>query len=198
MYLIAQAKESPPSGTDILLDSLDVDLAEISDRPALQPVLVEILESNVIKNSNLANGTNGWFDPGTACTLRVETCPPRTLPPSARSCFQPDHVSAWVRVGSNTRRGSQNVRVKLEVTHTDEKEWVNGVEVEATSEKWHKISGSYRFEKQSLKVMIYVFASDPGVDLMVAGLEIVPVDRKAKFAYLKKRFPHRKLIIKFC
>lgn len=90
------------------------------------------------------------------------------------------------------------MRVKLEVTHTDEKEWVNGGEVEATSEKWHEISGSFRFEKQPLKVMVYVFGPDPGVDLLVAGLDIVPVDRKARFAYLKKRFPDRKLIIKFC
>lgn len=65
------------------------------------------MESNVIKNSNLANGTNGWFGLGTGCTLRVETCPPRTLPPSARSCFQPDHgepdlCGRFIRVTNRT------------------------------------------------------------------------------------------------
>lgn len=91
-------------------------------------------------------------------------------------------VSAWVRVGP-TASGRQKVNVALGV---DER-WVNGGHVEADSYQWYEVRGSFRIEKQPSKVTVYVQGPSPGVDLMVMGLQIFAIDRKARFDYLKEK-----------
>lgn len=164
-------------------------------------------------NSNLSESTNGWFPLGN-CTLSVGNGSPHILPPMARDSLGPHEplsgryilvtnrtqtwmgpaqtitdylklyltyqVSAWVRIGSGVTR-PQNVNVALGV----DSQWVNGGQVEIGDDKWHEIGGSFRIEKQPAKVMVYVQGPDAGVDLMVAGLQIFPVDRHARFKYLK-------------
>lgn len=89
-------------------------------------------------------------------------------------------VSAWVRVSSVTS-GSQTLNVALGV----DSQWVNGGQVEAKDERWYEIGGAFRIEKQPTRVIVYVQGAAPGVDVMVAGLHIFPVDRKARFRHLK-------------
>lgn len=88
-------------------------------------------------------------------------------------------VSAWVRVGA-TAFGPQIVNVALSV----DDQWVNGGQVDASDDGWHEIGGSFRLEKQPSKVMVYIQGPSPNVDLMVAGLQIFPVDRCARFRCL--------------
>ena len=45
----------------------------------------------------------------------------------------------------------------------------------------------FRSEKQPSKVTAYVQGPPPGVDLRVMDLQIYPVDRKARFEYLKEK-----------
>lgn len=90
-------------------------------------------------------------------------------------------VSAWVRLGPQ-RNGPQNVNVALGV----DSQWVNGGQVEVNDQRWYEIGGSFRIETQPSRVMVYVQGPSSGVDLMVAGLQIFPVDRKARFKHLKK------------
>jgi hypothetical protein len=51
--------------------------------------------------------------------------------------------------------------------------------------RWLDINGSFRIEKQTSKVMVYIQGPVSGLDLMVVGLQIFPVDRHAKFRYMK-------------
>ncbi|EXB66912.1 Endo-1,4-beta-xylanase A [Morus notabilis] len=207
--------EGPPSGSDILINSLIVKHAEkIPPSPA--PVIENpAFGVNIIENSNLSNGTNGWFVLGN-CTLSVGTGSPHILPPVARDSLGPHEplsgrftlvknrtqtwmgpaqmitdkiklfltyqVSAWVRIGSGAT-GPQNVNVALSVDN----QWVNGGQVEISDDRWHEIGGSFRIEKQPSKVMVYVQGPAAGVDLMLAGLQIFPVDREARFRYLKRQ-----------
>jgi len=168
---------------------------------------------NIIENSTLADGTNGWFPLGN-CTLSVKTGSPHIVPPMARDSLGPSEllsgryilvtnrtqtwmgpaqiitdkvklfltyqVSAWVRIVSGSS-GPQNVNVALGVDN----EWVNGGQTEVSDNTWHEIGGSFRIEKQPSKVMVYVQGPASGVDLMVAGLQIFPVDRHARLRYLK-------------
>ena len=90
-------------------------------------------------------------------------------------------VSAWVRIGPGAT-GTQNVNVALGVDN----QWVNGGQAEVGNDRWYEIGGSFRIEKQPLKVMAYIQGPAPGVDLMVAGLQIFPVDRHARFRHLRK------------
>lgn len=91
-------------------------------------------------------------------------------------------VSAWVRIGAGAT-GPQNLNIALGVDN----QWVNGGQVEASDNRWHEIGGSFRIEKQPSKVMVYIQGPAPGVDLMVAGLNIFPVDREARFRHLKRQ-----------
>lgn len=91
-------------------------------------------------------------------------------------------VSAWVRIGS-TASGPQNINVALGV----DSQWVNGGQVEASDDRWHEISGSFRIEKQPSKVMVYIQGPAPGVDLMIGGLQIFAVDRKSRFKQLRRQ-----------
>ncbi|KAJ0025435.1 hypothetical protein Pint_08583 [Pistacia integerrima] len=207
--------EGPPAGTDILVNSLVVNHAE--KIPPSPPPVIEnpAFGVNIITNSELSGGTNGWFPLGN-CTLSVGTGSPHILPPMARESLGPHEplsgryilvtkrtqtwmgpaqmitdkvklfltyqVSAWVRIGSGAS-GPQNVNVALSVDN----QWVNGGQAEINDDRWHEIGGSFRIEKQPSKVMVYIQGPAPGVDLMVAGLQIFPVDREARFRHLRRQ-----------
>lgn len=168
---------------------------------------------NILENSKLSDNLNGWFPLG-PCTLSISNGSPHELPPMARESLgthEPLHgryisvtnrtqtwmgpaqtitdklklhltyqVSAWVRVAS-AKTGPQNINVALGV----DSQWVNGGQVEAVDERWYEVAGSFRIETQPSRVIVYVQGPSPGVDLMVAGLQIFPVDRKARFKHLK-------------
>ncbi|CAN6482180.1 unnamed protein product [Victoria cruziana] len=220
--------EGPSAGTDILVNSLVVKHS-MKLPPSLPPVIENPAYGvNIIGNSNLSNGLSGWFPLGT-CTLTVSTGSPQLLPPMARETlgahepltgsyihvtnrtqnwmgpaqmisdkvklFLTYQVSAWVRVGSMAN-GPQNVNVALGV----DDQWVNGGQVEVNEDRWFEIGGSFRIEKQPSKIMVYIQGPAPGVDLMVAGLQIFPVDRQARFNHLKKqtdKVRKRDIVLKF-
>ncbi|XP_017698435.2 endo-1,4-beta-xylanase 1-like isoform X3 [Phoenix dactylifera] len=207
--------EGPPPGTDILVDSFVVKhAAEVRSSPP--PHFENILYGvNIIKNSTLNDGLNGWSPLG-SCTLRVSTDPYYLFPSIASNSLGHDQplgncyiltvnrtetwmgpsqtitgklklhltyrVAAWVRVGSGAT-GPQNVNVALAVDN----QWINGGQVEANTDRWYELKGSFRIEKQPSKVVVYVQGPSPGVDLMVGGLQIFPVDRKARVKYLKEK-----------
>ncbi|XP_057721324.1 endo-1,4-beta-xylanase 1-like [Arachis stenosperma] len=207
--------EGPLPGTDILVNSLVVKRAPKTP-PSTPPDIKGVAFGvNVIENSNLADGTNGWYPLGN-CTLSVRTGSPHIMPPMARDSLGPHEllsgryilvtnrtqtwmgpaqtitdklklfvtyqISAWVRLGSGSS-GPQNVNVALGVDN----QWVNGGQTEVSDQRWHEIGGSFRIEKQPSKVMVYVQGPASGVDLMVAGLQIFPVDRHERFKYLKSQ-----------
>ncbi|CAL5383907.1 unnamed protein product [Camellia sinensis] len=220
--------EGPPPGTDILLNSLVVkhaDKVPPSPPPDFENVAYGV---NILTNGNLHDGTNGWFPLG-SCTLSVGTGSPHILPPMARDSLGPQEplsgryilvtnrtqtwmgpaqmitdnlklyltyqVSAWVRIGSTTS-GPQNVNVALSVDN----QWVNGGQVELNDDRWHEIGGSFRIGKQPNKVMVYVQGPAPGVDLMVGGFQIFPVDRQARFRHLRRqtdKIRKRDVVLKF-
>ncbi|KAG8383793.1 hypothetical protein BUALT_Bualt04G0050600 [Buddleja alternifolia] len=207
--------EGPPPGTDILLENLVVKHA--AKAPPASPPIIEnaLFGVNIIANSNLSDGTNGWYPLGN-CTLTVKNGSPHILPPMAAESlgaheplsgryilvtnrtqtwmgpaqtitnkvklYLTYQVSAWVRVGTGATR-PQAVNVALGV----DGQWVNGGQVEINDDKWHEIGASFRIEKLPAKVMVYVQGPDAGVDFMVAGLQIFPVDRQARFRHLKKQ-----------
>jgi len=115
----------------------------------------------------VTNRTQNWMGPAQMITDKLKL-------------FLTYQVSAWVRVSSGAT-GLQNVNVALGVDN----QWVNGGLAEVNGERWHEIGGSFRIEKQPSKVMVYIQGPAPGVDLMVAGLQIFPVDRHARFRYLR-------------
>ncbi|RXH72925.1 hypothetical protein DVH24_012609 [Malus domestica] len=204
--------EGPLAGTDILVNSFVVKHAE---KVPPSPPPFSAFGVNIIENSNLSNDTNGWFPLGN-CTLSVTTGSPHILPPMARESLGPHEplsgryilvtkrtqtwmgpaqmigdklklfltyqVSAWVRIGAGAT-GPQNVNVALSVDN----QWVNGGQAEVSDTRWHEIGGSFRVEKQPSKVMVYIQGPAAGVDLMVAGLQIFPVDRPARFRHLKRQ-----------
>ncbi|MBA0722341.1 hypothetical protein Golax_003026 [Gossypium laxum] len=220
--------EGPPPGTDLLVNSLFVKHAEkIPPSPA--PVIENPdFGVNIITNSQLDDRTNGWFPLGN-CNLSVGSGSPHILPPMARASlgvheplsgryihvknrtqtwmgpaqmitdkvklFLTYQVSAWVRIGSGAN-GPQNVNVALGVDN----QWVNGGQVEINDDRWHEIGGSFRIEKQPSKVMVYIQGPGAGVDLMVAGVQIFPVNREARFKYLRHqadKIRKRDVVLKF-
>ncbi|KAF8681782.1 hypothetical protein HU200_045220 [Digitaria exilis] len=210
--------EGPPAGVDVLLDSLVVKHAQKTP-PAPAPDF-EKLEygANIIQNSNLDDGLNGWFPLG-PCTLSIHDGGPRVLPPMAQESLAPlddeplngkhihvtnrtqtwmgpaqvitdkltlyatYQVSAWVRVGGGAT-SPQNINVAVAV----DSQWLNGGQVLAIDERWYEVGGAFRVEadKPATRVMVYVQGPDAGVDLMVAGLQVFPVDRKARVKHLKR------------
>ncbi|XP_020222651.1 endo-1,4-beta-xylanase 1 isoform X3 [Cajanus cajan] len=220
--------EGPPPSTDILLNNLVLKHAAKTP-PSTPPDVKNVAFGvNIIENSSLADNTNGWFPLGN-CTLSVKTGSPHIIPPMARDSLGPHEllsgryilvtnrtqtwmgpaqvitdkvklfvtyqVSAWVRIRSGAS-GPQNVNVALGVDN----QWVNGGQTEVYDDMWHEIGGSFRIEKQPSKVMVYVQGPASGVDLMVAGLQIFPVDRHARFRYLKiqtDKIRKRDVILKF-
>ncbi|XP_047325413.1 endo-1,4-beta-xylanase 3-like isoform X2 [Impatiens glandulifera] len=220
--------EGPPPGTDILLNSLVVKHARKA-LPHFPPRIENsALGVNIITNSAFIDGTNGWFPLGN-CNLSVGTGSPLILPTMAKDSLGPHEplsgnyvlttnrtqnwmgpaqivtdritlyltyqVSGWVRVSSIVG-GAQTVNVAFGV----DDQWVNGGQVEVVDDTWHEISGSFRIEKRPGKVMVYVQGPAPGVDLMVAGLQIFPVDRRKRFKYLREqtdKVRKRDVILKF-
>ncbi|CAA2934206.1 endo-1,4-beta-xylanase A-like [Olea europaea subsp. europaea] len=219
--------EGPPPGTDILLNNIVVKHAAKVPPPSPPVIKDAAFGVNIIANSNLSDGTNGWFPLGN-CTLSVGNGSPHILPPMARESlghaplsgryilvtkrtqtwmapaqiitdklklYLTYQVSAWVRIGTGATR-PQNINVALGV----DSQWVNGGQVEINDDRWHEIGGSFRIEKQPAKVMVYVQGPDAGVDLMVAGLQIFPVDREARFKHLQSetdKIRKRNVILKF-
>ncbi|KAK9109049.1 hypothetical protein Sjap_017109 [Stephania japonica] len=219
--------EGPPPGTDILLNNLVLKHAA-KIPPSPPPVIENVAYGvNIIENNDLNDSLNGWFPLG-QCSLSVASGSPLLLPPTARESignfellsgryihvsnrtqtwmgpaqmitdklklFVTYQVSAWVRISPGTT--SQNVNVALGVDN----QWVNGGQVEIVDERWHEIAGSFRIEKQPSKVMVYIQGPSSGVDLMVAGLHIFPVDRLVRFKYLKHqtdKIRRRDVILKF-
>ncbi|KAL6618921.1 hypothetical protein ACP70R_034060 [Stipagrostis hirtigluma subsp. patula] len=53
--------------------------------------------------------------------------------------------------------------------------WLNGGQVLARDERWYEVGGAFRVQ-----------GPDAGVELMVAGLQVFPVDRKARVKRLRK------------
>ncbi|MCL7029451.1 hypothetical protein MKW94_015977 [Papaver nudicaule] len=220
--------EGPPAGTDILVNTFQIKHAAIlppSPRPPNENVLFGV---NAIQNANLNDGLNWWFALG-PCTLSIGTGSPRILPEMARASLGPHEplngrfirvtnrtqnwmgpaqmitdklkiystyqVSAWVRLGSGIT-SPQNVNVALDV----DGQWVNGGQTEVGDDRWHELGGSFRIEKQPSKVMVYIQGPSAGVDLMIAGLQIFPVDRRARFKHLKRqtdKIRKRDIILKF-
>ncbi|KAL8546785.1 hypothetical protein ACS0TY_006487 [Phlomoides rotata] len=220
--------EGPPRGTDILLNNLVVKHAA-KVPPASPPVIEDAAFGvNIIANSNIIDGTKEWFPLGN-CNLSVANGSPRIIPPMAGDSLgahQPlsgryilvtnrsqtwmgpaqmitdklklyltYQVSAWVRIGKQATR-PQSINIALGV----DGQWVNGGQVECSADGWHEIGGSFRIEKQPAKVMVYVQGPEAGVDLMVAGLQIFPVDRHHRFRRLKlqtDKIRKRDVILKF-
>ncbi|KAF6159697.1 hypothetical protein GIB67_029955 [Kingdonia uniflora] len=220
--------EGPPPGTDILLNSFVVKHATKlppSPPPDIGSVAFGV---NIIENSSLTDNLNSWFPLG-QCNLSIGSGSPHLLPSMARDTLGPHEslsgryilvtkrtqnwmgpaqmitdkvklyltyqVSAWVRIGSGIT-DPQNVNIALGVDN----QWVNGGQVEVSDDRWHEIGGSFRIEKQPAKVMVYIQGPSSGVDLMVAGLQIFPVDRKARFKHLKRqtdKIRKRDVILKF-
>ncbi|XP_068657360.1 endo-1,4-beta-xylanase 1-like [Aristolochia californica] len=220
--------EGPPAGTDILVNSLVVKHAA-KVPPSPPPVIENVAFGvNIIQNSSVSDNLDGWFSLG-QCALSVAKGSPRVLPPMAVDSLGPHEplsgryilvtnrsqtwmgpaqmitdkiklfltyqVSAWVRVSSTTS-GPQNVNVALGV----DSQWINGGQIEISDDTWHEIGGSFRIEKQPSKVMVYVQGPSAGVDLMIAGLQIFPANRQARFKLLKKqtdKVRRRDVVLKF-
>ncbi|KAF3561135.1 hypothetical protein DY000_02012966 [Brassica cretica] len=208
--------EGPPPGTDILLNSLTVKHAEKIPPSPRPPIENPAFGVNILTNSLLTDGTtNGWFPLGN-CTLSVAEGSPRILPPMARDSLGPHEplsgrymlvtnrtqtwmgpaqmitdklklfltyqISVWVKLGSGIN-SPQNVNVALGI----DSQWVNGGQVEINDDKWHEIGGSFRVEKQPSKALVYIQGPSSGVNLMVAGLQIFPVDRLARIKHLRRQ-----------
>ncbi|KAI3758448.1 hypothetical protein L6452_06011 [Arctium lappa] len=208
--------EGPPSGTDILLDGLMVKHA--AKIPPSPPPVVENPDYgvNIIANSNLSDGTNGWFPLG-SCVLSVMTGSPHILPPAARDTLGPHEPLSGrcIQTANRTQTWmgpAQMItdKVKLYVTYQVsawvrlgpgatgpqnvnvalgvDSQWVNGGQVEINDAyQWHEICGSFRIEKQAAKVMVYIQGPAAGISFMVAGLQIFAVDRHARFRHLKRQ-----------
>ncbi|WOL15396.1 hypothetical protein Cni_G24177 [Canna indica] len=133
---------------------------------------------------HVTNRTQTWMGPAQTITDKLQV----------HVTYQ---VSAWVRVGGSQRKGPENINVALGV----DSQWVNGGQVEAKDERWYEIGGSFRIETPpASRVMVYVQGASAGVDLMLAGLQIFPVDRKARFRHLKKltdQVRKRDVVLKF-
>ncbi|OIT38104.1 hypothetical protein A4A49_33519 [Nicotiana attenuata] len=176
--------EGSPAGADLLIKSVVITCpsSNASDDAGFGV--------NIITNTNLTDGTNGWF-PLENGTMSVQTGSPLIIPPMARDSHS---VSAWVKIGQAS--GPQRVKVALAV----DGQWVNGGQVEISDGKWHEIGGSFRIAKQPAEVMVCIQGPAAGVDLMVAGLQIFPVDSRAQFSHLKNqtaKIRKRGVILKF-
>ncbi|VYS45587.1 unnamed protein product [Arabidopsis thaliana] len=114
------------------------------------------------------NRSGTWMGPAQTITDKVKL-------------FVTYQVSAWVKIGSGGRTSPQDVNIALSVDGN----WVNGGKVEVDDGDWHEVVGSFRIEKEAKEVMLHVQGPSPGVDLMVAGLQIFAVDRKARLSYLR-------------
>uniref|UniRef100_A0A1D1YIL8 Endo-1,4-beta-xylanase A n=1 Tax=Anthurium amnicola TaxID=1678845 RepID=A0A1D1YIL8_9ARAE len=214
--------EGPPPGVDVLIDSVTIASSSLKK---LKNVL---FGENIIENSNLSKELNSWYPKG-SCTLKVCTGSPHLLPSVLRESLvfhRPlsghyilatnraetwmgpaqtvterlklhltYQVSAWVRVGAGAS-GPQTINVVLGVDN----QWVNGGHIEVNDGGWHELAGSFRIENQPKKVLVYVQGPSSGVDLMIADLQIFPVDRIKRFKHLNEqtdKVRKRDVILKF-
>ncbi|KAL2894927.1 Anti-sigma-I factor RsgI6 [Bienertia sinuspersici] len=207
--------EGPPPGTDILLNSLVVKHAPKtppSPPPSIQNASFGV---NIVQNSELSDGTNGWFPLGN-CTLNVVNGSPHILPPMAADSLGPHEPLSgrYILVTKRTQNWmgpAQMITDKVELFLTYQVsawvkvgytasgpqnvnialsvdgQWVNGGQVEISDYRWHEIGGSFRIEKQPSKVMVYVQGPVSGVDLMLGSLQIFAVDRQARFKHLRRQ-----------
>lgn len=220
--------EGPPAGIDILLNSLVVKHAENTPRPPRPAMKGAPYGVNIVENSDLEDGMNPWFSLG-GCTLSIGIGSPNQLPPMAIESLGPHEalsgryvlvtnrtdswmgpaqiitnklklyltfqLSAWVRVGPGAT-SPQIVNAALSV----DGKWVNGGQVEILDDEWREIGGSFRIEEQPSNVMVYIQGPSSGVDLMISGFQIFPVDRKARFRSLKKqtdKIRKRDIVLRF-
>ncbi|CAL4918340.1 unnamed protein product [Urochloa decumbens] len=126
------------------------------------------------KHIHVTNRTQTWMGPAQVVTDKL----------TPYATYQ---VSAWARVagagGGQPLQQPQNINVAVSV----DSQWVNGGQVLARDERWYEVGGAFRVEsKPASRVMVYVQGPDAGVDLMVAGLQVFPVDRKARVKHLKR------------
>lgn len=207
--------EGPPAGTDILLNSFIVKHAPKTPPSTPPTIQFASFGVNIIQNSELINGTNGWFPLGN-CTLSVGSGSPHILPPMASDSLGPHeplsgHYILAMNRTQNWMGPAQMITDKLELFLTYQVaawvkvgstasgpqnvnialsvdgQWVNGGQVEITDDRWHEIGGSFRIEKQPSKVMVYIQGPGPGVDLMLGSLQIFAVDRQARFKHLRRQ-----------
>ncbi|CAL0319068.1 unnamed protein product [Lupinus luteus] len=203
--------EGPPSGTDILLNTLVIKHAPKTP-PSTPPDFEDAAFGiNIIENSDMGTGSPriipamardslGPHEPLSGhyilVTNRTQTwMGPAQMITEKLKLFLTYQVSAWVRIGSGSS-GPQNVNIALSV----DDQWVNGGQVEVADGKWHEIGGSFRIEKVPSKVMVYIQGPASGIDLMIAGLQIFPVHRQARFRYLRMqtdKIRKRDIILKF-
>ncbi|KAI7745462.1 hypothetical protein M8C21_010478 [Ambrosia artemisiifolia] len=219
--------EGPPPGIDILLNGLVVKRANKippSPRPLIQNVEFGV---NILANSDLRSGTNGWFPLGN-CALSVAAS---GSPPAARGVLgahqQPlSGHSIHATNRTHTWMGPAQLitdKVKLFVTYQVsawvrlvpgatgspqnvsvalgvDDQWLNAGQVEVNDDSWHEICGSFRIEKPAGKVMVYVQGPAPGICFMVSRFQIFAVDRQARFRQLKHqtdKIRKRDIILKF-
>ncbi|CAH2070350.1 unnamed protein product [Thlaspi arvense] len=135
---------------------------------------------------HVTNRTQTWMGPAQMLTDKLKL-------------FLTYQISAWVKIGVGVTSGlsPQNVNIALSIDN----QWVNGGQVEVTvGDTWHEIGGSFRLEKQPHNVMVYVQGPAAGIDLMISGLQIFPVDRRERLRCLKKQVDQvrkRDIILKF-
>ncbi|KAK9748423.1 hypothetical protein RND81_02G056300 [Saponaria officinalis] len=207
--------EGPPAGTDILLNSLVVKHAQKTP-PSPPPIIQNAAFGvNIIQNSELSDGTNGWFPLGN-CTLNIANGSPHILPPMAKDSLGPheplsgryilatNRTQNWMgpaqmitdkvqlfltyQVSAWVKIGSTTSGPQnVNVALSVDGQWVNGGEVEVSDGRWHEVGGSFRIEKQAAKVMVYIQGPVSGVDLMLGSLQIFAVDRQARFKSLRKQ-----------
>lgn len=200
--------EGPPAGRDLLIDSVRVYCSSMRHSS-------NVFGVNIIENSNLNQGLNGWRPLG-SCTLSICNGSPHVLPtvardsfihhepPSGRYILATNRTETWMgpcqtitgklklhvtyQVGAWVRIGSgASGPQHINIALGIDDQWVNGGQIQAMDDRWHEVVGSFRIEKQPTKVIVYVQGPSPGVDLMLGGFHIFAVDRKARFEHLKEK-----------
>ncbi|XBI74054.1 hypothetical protein VPH35_067669 [Triticum aestivum] len=208
--------EGPKAGVDLLLDCLVVKHAQKAPPCSPPDFQNLEYGANIIQNSNLDDGLNCWFPLGPCALAVRDGSPRVLPPMAQESLALDDEplngkhihvtgrtqtwmgpaqiitdkltlhatyqVSAWVRVAGQMT-GAQNINIAVAV----DSQWLNGGQVLARDERWYEIGGSFRVEaKPASRAMVYVQGPDAGLDLMVAGFQVFPVDRKARVKHLRK------------
>ncbi|KAJ3672826.1 hypothetical protein LUZ60_006200 [Juncus effusus] len=198
--------EAPPAGTDILVNHFAVFpfTKPLSTRP---PSLQNIQHGvNIIQNHDLTHELKHWAPLGNCqLSVKTETLNHETLKGRYRYIHCTSRTATWmgpsqqitrhlkrhvtyqvhchVRLGPGPSRSFQKVNVALNV----DDQWVNGGTVEAGSDSWREVRGSFRLEREVDKVVVYVQGPEAGVDLKVMGLRVLECDRRNRFEYLKEK-----------
>ncbi|KAL2894892.1 Anti-sigma-I factor RsgI6 [Bienertia sinuspersici] len=205
----------PPPGTDILLNSMVVKHAPKTPPSPLLGIQNACFGVNIVQNSELSDGTNGWFPLG-SCRLSVRNGSPHILPTMAADSLRShEPLSGRYILATNRTENwmgpAQMITEKVELFVTYQVsawvkvgstasgpqnvnaalsvdgQWVNGGQVAICDDIWHEIGGSFRIEKQPSKVMVHIQGPGSGVDLMLGSLQIFAVDRLARFKHLRRQ-----------